>query len=396
LVIFLPQRVTTKESRISKTSAGMMRLSDHRITRLPDHPILHRVLYVAYPLLPVSEHSAGGAEQMLWTLEREIAARGIDTTVAAAAQSSVSGELFVTGEPCSVPDSFDRRNREHQDKIVQFIRSRAFQGKAFDLVHDESGSFWRRAAEIDIPVLATLHLPRDFYPAGSFDNVPDNVTFNCVSESQVRSVADLNPAIIPNGILLHRFQPSFGGRSGLLWLGRICEEKAPHLALDIAARARQNIILAGQVYPFSYHQQYFKSEVAPRLQRMPNATFIASPSAAQKYELLRRAKALLITSQAAETSSLVGMEAAASGTPAIAFRQGALPEIIKDGITGFLVDTVDDAVAALQKIQSIMPEVCADYARTNFSSNTMAEGYQRLYSQLTSKSDALLESASAD
>src|SRR5215472_2854651 len=139
----------------------MPQTSDHPITRSPDY----RILYIAYPLLTVSEESAGGAEQMLWTLEREMFARGVHTTVAASAGSRVSGELFTTGEPCSVQDDFERRNREHQDRIVDFVRACERQGCPFDLVHDKSGSFWQRAAEINVPVLATLHLPRHFYAA---------------------------------------------------------------------------------------------------------------------------------------------------------------------------------------------------------------------------------------
>ncbi|HWF03357.1 MAG TPA: glycosyltransferase family 4 protein, partial [Candidatus Angelobacter sp.] len=293
-----------------------------------------RVLYVAYPLLTVSCELAGGAEQVLWTLEREVTGRGVLTTVAASAGSQVSGELFATGEPCSQPDDYERRRVEHEDQAVELIRQRAREGGAFDLVHDMSGSFWRRAAEMDVPVLATLHLPRSFYPPQNFENIPANVSFNCVSESQARSFSDLKNMIgvAPNGIALKKFAAdsgddaqqgsadrSDGNREGLLWLGRICEEKAPHLALEIAERAGLPITLAGQVYPFSYHQQYFEREVAPRLKAVPNATFIASPSFEIKRKLLQEAQALLITSLAEETSSLVAMEAAASGTPVSAF-----------------------------------------------------------------------------
>ncbi len=176
----------------------------------------------------------------------------------------MSGELFSTGQPCTQPDDYERRRNEHEDRVIEFVRRRAREGKAFDLIHDHSGSFWKRAAEIDTPVLATLHLPRSFYPAGSFDDVPANVSFNCVSDSQARSFADLDAlaGVVPNGIALDCFEaPSVertNYRKGLLWLGRICEEKAPHLALDIAERAGLPITLAGQVYPFSYHQQYFE------------------------------------------------------------------------------------------------------------------------------------------
>src|SRR5579871_1710855 len=78
-----------------------------------------QVLYVSYPLLTVSATSAGGAEQMLWTLEQEMAQRGMETTVAASAGSEGSGELFVTGEPCSALDDFERRNREHQERTIE-------------------------------------------------------------------------------------------------------------------------------------------------------------------------------------------------------------------------------------------------------------------------------------
>ena len=342
-----------------------------------------RVLYVAYPLLTVSEESAGGAEQMLWTLEREMASRGMRTVVAASAGSRVAGELFVTGEPCSLPDDFGRRNREHQDRVVEFLR--APDGRQFDLVHDKSGSFWTRAAEIDLPVLATLHLPRNFYSAEQFRDIPENVVFNCVSVSQARSFADLNPAIVSNGILLDRFEFHLGPRAGLLWLGRICEEKAPHLALDIAARANEPITLAGQVYPFSYHQQYFGREIASRLAQMEGAVFIGSPSSQQKRRLLRSATAVLITSLADETSSLVAMEAAASGTPVIAFRCGALPEIVQDGVTGFLVDGVQEAIDALQHIERIDEVDCVQHAREKFSSRRMADDYQLLYGEILEK-----------
>jgi glycosyltransferase involved in cell wall biosynthesis len=358
-----------------------------------------RILYVAYPLLTVSDESAGGAEQVLWTLEREMAWRGALTTVAASAGSRVSGELLSTGDPCTQPDDYERRCIEHEDRVVDFVRRRAREGRAFDLIHDQSGSFWRRAAEIDSPVLATLHLPRSFYPAGSFDEIPEDVSFNCVSASQARSFADLESllGVAPNGIALDSFtgddgadgQRGAGNRKGLLWLGRICEEKAPHLALKIAARAGLPITIAGQVYPFSYHQQYFEREIVPRLREMPNAEFVSAPRAALKRRLLRQAKALLITSLADETSSLVAMEAAAAGTAVIAFRRGALPEVVKDGVTGFLVEDVAEAVLALQNIFGIDPKVCVQHAQDNFSAGKMAERYCAFYEQLTCAERAL-------
>ncbi len=343
-----------------------------------------RVLFVSYPLLTVSDESAGGAEQVLWNLERELSLRGTRTTVAASSGSRVSGELFATGAPCSRPDDYDRRNREHQDAIISFVRQRAREGRAFDLVHDMSGSFWRHAAELDTPFLATLHLPRGFYSRELFSHIPENARFNCVSESQAQSFADLNSlmGVAPNGVALDRFHPNYGPRTGLLWLGRVCEEKGPHLALEIARLAGEPITLAGQVYPLSYHQKFFRERVLPELRRASEARFIDSPSLEEKRSLLREARALLVTSQVDETSSLVAMEAAASGTPVIAFRRGALPELVRQGVTGYLVDSVEEAARAIRDLDRISPLCCVRHARANFSSARMAQSYAAFYAEI--------------
>ncbi|HEY1937816.1 MAG TPA: glycosyltransferase [Candidatus Angelobacter sp.] len=357
------------------------------------------ILYVAYPLLTVTEESAGGAEQVLWTLEREMACRGAHTTVAASAGSRVSGELFATGEPCVERDDYDRRRIEHEDRVVAFVqeREREREGMPFDLIHDMSGSFWRRAAEIDTPVLATLHLPRSFYPEGVFDNVPEDVSFNCVSDSQARSFANLDAmaGVVPNGIALDRFDlperaaRKSSARNRLLWLGRICEEKAPHVALEIAARAGIPITIAGQVYPFSYHQEYFDREVVPGLKSMSDAEFVSSPSGRVKRRLLHEAKALLITSLAQETSSLVAMEAAASGAPVIAFKHGALPDVVRDGVTGFIVDDAEHAVEASKHVEDISSASCVQHAQANFNAAKMAERYTDFYARLMRAEKAL-------
>jgi glycosyltransferase involved in cell wall biosynthesis len=96
----------------------------------------------------------------------------------------------------------------------------------------------------------------------------------------------------------------------------------------------------------------------------------------------------LVTSQVAETSSLVAMEAAASGTPVVAFARGALPEIIQDGATGFLAVGVDEAVKALQHLDEIDSGACVQHACDHFSSATMANGYAGLYARVLDRAAA--------
>ncbi len=338
-----------------------------------------RILYVAYPLLPVNDASCGGAEQVLATLEREMVRRGHATVVAAAADSRVAGELYPTGAPARDLDQFALRDAEHNRRILQLLEA----DEGFDLVHDMSGTFWKRAGGTELPVLATLHLPPVLYARAMFENIAAKVLFNCVSESQARSFSHLPRmlGVVPNGIDLGRFPFAQNTSNGeyLLWLGRICEEKGTHLALDVAESAGLPLVVAGSVYPFSYHRQYFEREIAPRLERNPRVRFVQSPGFAEKLHLLQQARALLVTSLIDETSSLVAMEAMACGTPVVTSRRGALPEIVEEGHTGWLADSPEEMIAALARLREIDRCNCRDLVEQRFSAERMADHYEYMY-----------------
>lgn len=355
-----------------------------------------RIFYIAYPLLPVSEASAGGAEQMLRVTERLMAQRGYSTTVAACDGSEAAGELLSTGAAPDQPDCFSRRDAEHNIRILQFLARRQRTHRRFHLIHDMSGTFWPHAAVLSLPVLATLHLPRSFYPPQMFQNIPPNVAFTCVSESQSRTFADLPSllGVVGNGIEVQQFPLVGRKQSHLLWLGRICQEKGAHVAIQAARSAGLPLILAGQVYPFSYHQQYFQREIAPHLDSgIAGVRLAEAPSMGQKARLLGHARAVLVPSLAEETSSLVAMEAAACGTPVIAFRRGALPEVVRHGVTGFLVDSVEEMAGAVDRLDEIKPANCRRHAERNFPAARMADDYEQLYGRVLAMTGALRKAA---
>jgi glycosyltransferase involved in cell wall biosynthesis len=353
----------------------------------------NKILYVAYPVLPVRGDSCGGAEQVLLAVEREAVRHGFQTTVSACCGSEAQGTVYSTGAP---PKGLLTSPRQmeffHSAQTLELISVRKAIGRGFDVVHDHSGSFFAHVTDTSVPVLATLHLPRNFYPDTWFARVPENVYFNCVSKAQARTFSGLRNLVgaVPNGISMEPFRPRFNKDDFLLWVGRICEEKAPHIALDLAAEFGFRLAIAGRVYPFQYHHEYFVREILPRLQKLgPQVKFLEEPSLKQKVELLRSARAVLITSQVDETSSLVAMEAAACGTPVIALRRGALPGIVRHGETGLLVNTAEQMAEAIKTIDCIRPQACSEHAQQHFSAQRMFIDYLQLYETIWARSARL-------
>jgi glycosyltransferase involved in cell wall biosynthesis len=192
--------------------------------------------------------------------------------------------------------------------------------------------------------------------------------------------------VVRNGIDVARFAATGDGDGPeekadfLLWMGRVCPEKAPHLAIAAAERAGLPIVLAGQVYPFSWHRQYWEREVRPRIDGR-RVRWVPLPSFAEKTKLLRQARGLLVTSLVGETTSLVALEAMASGTGVVAFRRGALEEVVAEG-TGYLVDGVEEMAAACGRLGAIDAEDCRTWVEQEYSAEAMADGYEGLIREL--------------
>jgi glycosyltransferase involved in cell wall biosynthesis len=336
-------------------------------------------LSVAYPQFPVTRDSAGGAEQILWLLERGIRHAGHASVVIAAEGSSISGELIETPRAnCEITDQVRRAAQQrHRDAIEAVLRSRPI-----DLVHFHSLDFTEYLPADGPPRLTTLHLPIDHYPEHIFE-IP-NIAFNLVSRLQAASLPAANGLpVIPNGVDVNRYRSAQRENFAFV-LSRICPEKGIHIALQIAHRMNLHLVVAGPIHPYAAHRAYFVEHIQPLLDN--RRQYIGPIGFEAKLDLLSRAKCLLIPSLVAETSSLVAMEAAASGCPVVAWQSGALPEVVKHGVTGFVVNSEEQMAGAVAHVHEISPENCRSIAETHFDSNHMVDDYLHLYNRLSAPS----------
>ena len=331
------------------------------------------VLSVAYPFAPVTADPVGGAEQVLGHLDHALAAAGWRSVVIAAEGSQVAGELRSVP---TVAGEIDGPAREVVHAAVRERIARTLGDTNVDLIHLHGIDFGAYLPTTAVPVLATLHLPVSWYAEGALRPRP-GVRLLPVSASQARTAPpelDLLPPI-ENGVALD--YPRLTRRSFALVLGRICPEKGAHHALEAAKAADASLIIAGEVYPYPEHQRYFEAEVRPRLDG--RRRWVGPARGARKRRLVAAARCVLIPSTAPETSSLVAREAAAAGTPVVAFRSGALPETVEHGRTGLIVNDALEMAQAIRAIDAIDPAVCRAVARERFALRRMTDEYLALY-----------------
>jgi glycosyltransferase involved in cell wall biosynthesis len=337
---------------------------------------------VAYPFAAVGFDAAGGAEQVLSMIDEALVAEGHCSIVIACRGSACAGALAATPWDDTTLDESSRAERyEHLRRHVERVAREA----GAHVVHLHGLDFARYLPASDVPVLATLHLPLSFYPLQALAPSRARTWLNGVSESQMAAAPAGVPhwPVVANGVRVDRFRPLPGARRRYaIAVGRICPEKGIDLALDAARSARTPMLVLGRTFPYEDHVRYFLEAIAPRLG--PGRYLLGRVGPDRKRALLARARCLLVTSRVDETSSLVAMEALACGTPVLAFRVGALPSIIEDGVTGLLVDDVDAMARAIPLASALDAEKCRRAAEQRFSAARMTARYLRLYEHLAS------------
>ena len=320
----------------------------------------------------------GPWERVAHDLTEQLVAMGHDVTLFAAAGSATSARLVETIIAPLDSGSADPRLEEERHLSIAMEAARS---GAFDVVHSHlhvHGLIFSRL--ISTPILTTLHGvawdPATHPLLLQYAEMP----FVSLSNSERGFLPELNyVATIPNGVRTQEIPVGGGGGGYLVFVGRMAPEKAPDLAIATARAAGLPLRLAGIVE--DRHRDFFEAKVIAACSS--DVEYLGPLSRNDLWRLLGDAHALVMPLRWNEPFGLVAVESLATGTPVVAWRMGALPEIIDDGVSGFLVGDVAEAVGSVELVGDLDRATCRTVAETRFSDSVMAYGYAEVYQRLS-------------
>lgn len=347
-----------------------------------------RIAQVAPPFETVPPSRYGGTERVVATLTEELVRRGHEVTLFAAGDSVTSARLVPTVESAlwhqkPRPSDFNPYWAMTLGQVWQHIEE-------FDVVHSHLDYFGFPMASAGIrPVVTTLHGRLDLPDLTALYRQFGDVPLVSISDAQRAPIPAANwAATIYHGIELdqYTFNPRMGGY--LAFLGRISPEKGLDTAIRIARRAGVPLLIGARMPLPHMHDpnvqadwQYWEDEVQPLLEGK-QVELLGQLAGWDKNDLLRDAAALLFPIRWPEPFGLVMIEAMACGTPVLALREGSVPEIVSDGVTGFIRDTEDELVDAVKRIADLDRARCRADVEQRFSPAAMTDAYERVYERV--------------
>ena len=320
----------------------------------------------------------GGTERVISWLTEELVALGHEVTLFASGDSVTSARLEPMWPTALRLDGSVRDPNALHMSMIEQIAQRA---REFDLLHFHLDYYpFSVMSRQSTPFLTTLHgrldLPEHEPVFSTFPNVP----LVSISNAQRRPAPNANwIGTVHHGMPENLLKPVLAEPSYLAFLGRISPEKRVDRAIRIAERCGLPLKIAAKVDAADH--DYFEEMIKPLLTK-PNVEFIGEISDAQKSEFLSNAFALLVPIDWPEPFGLVMIEAMACGAPVIAFNRGAVPELIEDGVTGFVVEDETSAVGALRHLSRLSRTVIRKRFEERFTARRMARDYLAVYRDL--------------
>jgi glycosyltransferase involved in cell wall biosynthesis len=338
-----------------------------------------KILEIAPPWFAVPPAGYGGIEWVVALLADRLAERGHDVTLFASAGSKTKAKLETVFDP---PPGGPNLGKIYYD-LVHAV-SAYKRGHEFDLIHDHSGIVGPAIGSFyDKPVVHTLHGPWTEEAKDIYRLLVPPLNVVAISNAQRDLFTEINYAgTVYNGVALelHPFRKE--KEEFLLFLGRVNKEKGPEIAVEVAKRSGLKLVMAVKMSE-EFEQVYWRENVEPRL--TGKEEIIGEITIQEKADLLGRAKGVLFPIQWPEPFGLVMAEANACGTPVISFANGAAPEVIADGVTGFLINSIDEMVEAVGRLDDIDPAACRAHVEEKFSAESMTAGYEEVFENVLKK-----------
>ncbi len=336
-----------------------------------------KIAMLAPPWIKIPPAGYGGIEWVVHYLSDAMVERGHDVTLFAPG-SSVTRARLVSTFPGEMPDRIGQTMYE-----VKQVASCFAQAAGFDVIHDHSGfAAVPFASLIETPVVHTLHGPFSVDICSFYETFRDSAHLVAISEYQRSCCPGLryagtvyNPIDISDWPFRNRDEKE----DYLLAFGRLCAEKGFHTAIEVAKRTGNKLIIAGAVQ--QVYRDYYETVIRPQVDG-DQIRFVGEVSLTEKWNLFSKARAFLFPIQWPEPFGLVMIEAMACGTPVLAFPEGSVPEVVSDGVTGFVVSSVEQMIDRLGKIDEIDPGACRQYVRDKFSVARAADGYEKIYADV--------------
>ncbi|WP_091864458.1 glycosyltransferase family 4 protein [Methylobacterium brachiatum] len=341
-----------------------------------------RVAQVAPNIFPVPPNHHGGTERVVHDLSTALRSLGVEVTLFAPSDSAT--DLPRVGDYPSLAALEQRHGRVAPGvpAALEALQLEALRRRLpdFDLVHCH-GEFAHAAllGAARARSLTTVHwrvdeLDRALFFAG-FPDLP----VAAISAAQATGIPAANRAgIVHHGIARDRYAFRAAPEAHVAFVGRLTDQKRPDVAIRVARAAGMPIRLGGTIDVGN--PDYFDRQVRPLLG--PDATYLGPVDDIQKGDLLGSARALLFPIDWPEPFGLVMIEAMACGTPVVAWNRGSVPEIVEDGVTGFIVESEAQATAALRRIGTLDRAIVRKNFEARFTAERMARDYLALYRRL--------------
>jgi glycosyltransferase involved in cell wall biosynthesis len=346
-----------------------------------------RIAIVAPLIEPVPPPLYGGTERVVAVLTDELVRRGHEVTLFASGDSQTTANLQAT---CPRGLRLDPDVKDYVAATLIHVGEVYRQADRFDVIHNHVDYMAFPFARLSpTPTVTTTHGRLDLAEITRlFGTFPEQALVS-ISQAQRDPVPHLTwVGNVYNAIDLtnYQFHPQLGDY--LVFLGRICPEKRPDRAIEVALSVGMPLVIAAKVDPVD--QDYYEHAIAPLIASSELIEYIGEITEAEKDAVLGGAYASLHSIDFPEPFGLTMAEAMATGTPVIAMRRGSTPEVVADGETGFICDSIGEMIAAVERIPAIDRRACRARVEQCFSPAAMADSYEQVYRSLVRPTDGLV------